>query len=1250
MAWGLRLARKRADAAPDSPPREEEGASQPVAGPPPPAVAERPAPPVPTQSIGGSLNSVRQRLLDLYGQRLAREDFAAQAIDLITKALGAPAGALLAYEQRRDRLVLIADVGLSAPAADVLGRGASGPTWDIPMRGLTNRRISVIEAAHQNPFVPRPLIEISPRRLAIATLPFFHGYTPAGVLVLFANKPHGFTDVQLQAVGQALKVCGIAFAELPHSDSAASPVSPAAPSAPTQAAAPAASSPLADKQRAVDAQELHRLRQAFDESLWQHAKELAETRRAAATALEAEREKFSTVGAALANLETERDRLASQLSAARGELATLADTRGALDTNRAEAQRLHTALAAANAEVERTTLGLHEMQRAHDDLVERHEAAVRQHSEHTQADATERDRAAGTIAALRERLAGIEAEHAALRQLTDALQATHEQVVVQLQAMQVRAATLQEQLASRTVAFDTLDAQQTELRIVYDALVERAEAAQQTTTRLQQRLDEQGTTWLRERTSLHEELKRAVDAADTFRRTVESVSGERDSHAAAAKLAETRLAQIEKTLAEVRAAHTAALADVQQDRQRLLGELRMWGEREPAWSSQLKEAGARAEAADAERARTAEALSRLQREHQQSIVDTSGQIETLQNWVERVRAQHAELEARHGALEAARAVVQSDRDQLDALCQSLRTEQQRLVSDRDSALATRDHRITELQAQLGEVQTRFEQDTSAKSSSAKRLAKERDALVAARRELEAALAEQTARAQQLDADLSAATARHTGQRTEFDQASARHEHEAAALRQQLAETQATLEAIRRDRDSTVVDRSVTADAAGRLQRDVDHLRAELAAASDTLAQHRADSVATEAHRRVELDALQNELTATRTQMAERDRDLVGVRGELAQLTDAADQERSVHRGELERLTSGWEAERISLSSRAEELEAELERTRKEHLALAEALAVDESQPALEIERHVIPGIDTAGEPALDESLDDAEEESEATAELELVPRALAVIDGELRAAMVAGLADTGWEIVDCEPTEDAISQLAAQRLAGVAINVMAGSGWQLVRNLREQDATRDVPLLLYAKQTASAGFCFGPADCVLWPNEPQQLLDALARLVPRAKRVLAMSTDIDVVGSVREQLTGAGLSAAVMLDGKQALDLLPSVRPDAVVLHLSPACVDIFRTIAGLRANGAAPLPVVLLMDRVPTARDATFLTGGTRTLANKGTFGPAVLADAVAHLMPAMTGGSAPADEPPERVEAPRRPVAIGASDGWVG
>ena len=66
--------------------------------------------------------------------------------------------------------------------------------WDIPLRSLRNRRINVIEAAHENPFVPKALVAVSPRRLTIAALPFFHANAPIGVVVLFSPTPRGFAD------------------------------------------------------------------------------------------------------------------------------------------------------------------------------------------------------------------------------------------------------------------------------------------------------------------------------------------------------------------------------------------------------------------------------------------------------------------------------------------------------------------------------------------------------------------------------------------------------------------------------------------------------------------------------------------------------------------------------------------------------------------------------------------------------------------------------------------------------------------------------------------------------------------------------------------------------------------------------------------------------------------------------------------------------------------------------------------------
>jgi len=1101
--------------------------------------------------MGANLNSLRQKLLDLYGQRVSRDDFAAQAADLLVKVLNCSAAAFLAYEKRRERLFLVSEVGLSPAAAQVLGGIQGGPGWDIPLRGIQNRRISVIESAHQNPFVPRALIELSPRRLTIATLPFFHGYAPSGVLVLFANKPRGFSDLQLQAVGQSLKVCALAFAELSRT-SGTQPTSGAPTAAPLPEPTPA-SSGVIERQRLADAQEIARLRTAFDESLWQHAKELAETRRAAGEALDAERERSANMQSVVASLEAERDRLATQVASARAELATLADTRAAIEQRSAEARRLQEALDASTVEAARTSEQLSTLQQAHADLAAQHEQALQRHAEQSQAEAATRQRDAATITELRERIAALEGEHDNLRAVTGELRATNEELVAKLESATAEAARLGEQTVAGATAHDVLQAQHAELRAAYEAVLQNAAAAEGASTQLQRRLDE-----------------------------------------------------VEQSL-----------ADLQRERDRLASELRMWGEREPSWAAQLAEISARAEAAEAERARLARNLEQAEIERQAAAEEARRQQEALAEAAQSARQEYAELQKRHEAKEAAYIALQSDRDQLDALCAALRSEQEKTAADRDEAVAAREQQIAALQAQLEDAVSRYEQDTGARSSHAKRLAKERDALTAARRKLEQSLAQQTERVKKLEAELAAAAASQAAARGDVEQASARYQQEAAALREQLADAERAVEELRRSRAEVAAERGTASETAELLQRDVAQLRSELAATVETLAQQRTATEKAESERLALMEATRAEIQAGQQQIAERNRELATLQAQLEESNATSEQDRMAHREELERLVGEWDNERSMLQARTEELEQEIERQRQQHRALAEALAADESQPALEIERCAIPGADGANgadESSLDETFEI--EVVEGTPET-LPANTIAVIDGEQGLPMVDALSGAGWETIACEPTEEAIGQLAAEALSGVALNVMAGeNGWQLVRSLRQRQELRKIPLLLYGKQSEEKGFCFGPADCVLWPNEAQHLLDALARLAPRAKRVLAMSTDIDIVAGVREQLTGAGLSAAVMLDGKQALDLLPSVRPDAAVLHISPSCVDIFRTIAGLRAHSES-LPVILVLDREPSSRDATFLAGGTKTLANKGTFSAADVADEISRLLP---------------------------------
>jgi len=1230
MAWRLRLARDKKSPAKDS---EATVSAAPTPAPPqresPPNSTDTERPPpkrtVATRGAGIAIDSLRQKLLDMYGERVPRDAFATQAIQLMHTAVGAVAAAFLAYDKRRDRLVLVAAIGLSDDACEALGGGPGVPGWEIPLRGLANRRISVIEAAHQNPFVPRPLVEVSPRRLTIASLPFFHGFTPVGVLVLFADKPHAFGDTQLQAVGQALKVCGLAFAELPRSAESSSVVAGRV----TAGAPEAATHPTdanAERQHAADAQEIARLRTAFDEALWQHAKELAETRRAASETLQVERAEVAALGAKLAEAVEERDRFATQLAQIRAELATLSDTRDALDMRSAEATRLNEALTKATAELERTTLRLAELQRTHADLVVASDTAQRQHAEQARNHSGERERDAATIAVLRQRIEELDSDHARLRKASEALQAAHDRLRDQLGTVQERAATLESQVHETAAARAALAAELTELRAAADAASQHATDADHTAARLRQQLAEQTAALSSERDALRRELAHAAAAADDLRATLAVMRAERDAGTANASAGAQRLAQLEEQLTRIRAEHAADASTAQQEREQLVAELEHWRERELAWTANLAQARAQAEAIATERTRLADALATLEQSHGRSVDQTSRQLRTAEQALETLRGQHRELEHRYTALETAAVAVQAERDQLSTLYGNLRAEHQQGVARWDDDLKTRDRQIAALQAQLDTAQTQHQSVVGETSSQAKRLKKERDAAEAARKQAEQALADHAARLQAIEKELATTAATQAATQLELTQTATRYERDAAELRRQLADAQTALEAARREHQSTAAEHAASAETVVGLQQDLATLRAELESAADTLSRQRRESEST-----------RTELSGAAQRLTKYEDDLAALRAQLNEQLASAERERGTHREEIVRLTAEWESERTALQNRSEELEHEIAQSRSEHLRLAEALAADDGEPALEIERHVIPGVDDS---AADLAADRVEP-------VETVSNTVAVVDGELGPAMVTELTHAGFDAVACEPTEAAVDQLVGESLGAVAINVLAGTnGWQLVRHLRSQAATSSVPLLLYAKLNDANGFYFGPADCVLWPSEPQRLLDALARLKPRAKRVLAMSTDIDIVATVREQLTGAGLSAAVMLDGKQALDLLPSVRPDAVVLHVSPACNDVFRTIAGLRAaNGAAPLPIVFLLDREPTARDATFLVGGARTLVNKGTFGGPTLIEALTPMLPAT---NAPAAEGPVRARV--RPAETLASDGWVG
>src|SRR5262245_42354671 len=116
---------------------------------PPPSAAPPGEPP---RAGAPGVGTLRDGLQQLYSLRPTRDAFAEEAVKLLAKGAGVKAAALLGYEQRGGRMRLLAHTGLAADALQILGGDNIVSGWDIPLRSLRNRRINVIEAAHENPF------------------------------------------------------------------------------------------------------------------------------------------------------------------------------------------------------------------------------------------------------------------------------------------------------------------------------------------------------------------------------------------------------------------------------------------------------------------------------------------------------------------------------------------------------------------------------------------------------------------------------------------------------------------------------------------------------------------------------------------------------------------------------------------------------------------------------------------------------------------------------------------------------------------------------------------------------------------------------------------------------------------------------------------------------------------------------------------------------------------------------------------
>jgi CheY-like chemotaxis protein len=171
------------------------------------------------------------------------------------------------------------------------------------------------------------------------------------------------------------------------------------------------------------------------------------------------------------------------------------------------------------------------------------------------------------------------------------------------------------------------------------------------------------------------------------------------------------------------------------------------------------------------------------------------------------------------------------------------------------------------------------------------------------------------------------------------------------------------------------------------------------------------------------------------------------------------------------------------------------------------------------------------------------------------------------------LGEAGYQVMAALNADEGL-ELARKHLPyaiTLDIKMPTKDGWQVLHELKVDDLTKDIPVILLTVIDKKAlGYRLGADDYLVKPLDEEAVLAALNRIAQSRKgaapkRILVVDDDPDVIDLVRQLLAGTGYELENAIDGLDALEIVVKNKPDIILLDLLMPGLDGFGFIEQLR-------------------------------------------------------------------------------------
>jgi len=215
----------------------------------------------------------------------------------------------------------------------------------------------------------------------------------------------------------------------------------------------------------------------------------------------------------------------------------------------------------------------------------------------------------------------------------------------------------------------------------------------------------------------------------------------------------------------------------------------------------------------------------------------------------------------------------------------------------------------------------------------------------------------------------------------------------------------------------------------------------------------------------------------------------------------------------------------------------------------------------------------------------------------------------------------GYAVIGALSGDEGIETAARIKPALITLDIMMPKkdGWQVLRELKSNAATKDIPVVIHSViDNKPLAVSLGATDVITKPTEPKRLLTLVKQYCRTSDQfILIVDDHEDFALAFKALLSQDGFNVKVATGGREALDVLKTATPALILLDLVMPGMDGFDVVQQLQENVQwKKIPVVILSGKELTEEDQQRLDSHITQFLKKDAFSTSEISKTIKRIL----------------------------------